>query len=180
MAEFDFVIEHHAGTANIVPDVLSRAPHTHPSTTGDNLCHPPQPVVCFLAGLLGFDIPSLELSRVTKIFSDTLRCISLACNPEATVVLLTNPKSHPATRKVTVSPPIQVPLVKELPLTFPLTTEPSSQDVTSCDPASLYPLNFSRASLAQKQRQDQWLGPLYHYLVADCADSQLAHLSKND
>ena len=109
---------------------------------------------------------------MSKIFSYTLRCISLACNPEATVALLTNPKSHPATRKVTVSPSIQTPLLKGLPHTFPLTTDPSSQDVTPCDPASLYPLNFSRASLAQKQRQDQWLGPLYHYLVADCADSE--------
>ena len=117
---------------------------------------------------------------MSEIFSDTLCCISLACNPEATVVLLTNPKSHPATQKVTVSPPIQAPLVKDLPLTFPLTTEPSSQDVAPCDPASLYPLNLSRSSLAQKQRQDQWLGSLYHYLVADCADSELAHLSKND
>ena len=115
MAEFDFVIEHRVGTANTVPDVLSRAPLTHPSTTGDNLCHPPQPVVCFLAGLLGFDIPSLEPSRGSETFSDTLCCISLACNPEATVALLTNPKPHPATRKVTVSPPIQAPLVKELP-----------------------------------------------------------------
>ena len=181
MAEFDFVIEHCAGTANIVPDVLSRAPLMHPpSTTGDNLCHPPQPVVCFLTGLLGFDILSLEPLRVFEIFSDTLHCISFACNPGATVALLTNPKSHPVTRKVTVSPPIQAPLVKELPLTFPLTTEPSSQDVTPCDPASLYPLNFSQAFLAQKQRQDQWLGPLYHYLAADCSDSELAHLSKNN
>ena len=79
------------------------------------------------------------------------------------------------------SPPVYcLPYHKEPPLTFPLTTEPSSQDVTPCDPASLYPLNFSRTSLAQKQRQDQWLSPLYHYLVADCADSELAHLSKND
>ena len=119
MAVFDFVIEHRAGTANIVPDVLCCAPLTHASTTGDNLCHPPQPVVCFLVGLLGFDTPYLEPSRVSEIFSDTLRCISLAYNPEATVALLTNPKSHPATCKVTVSPPIQAPLVKELPLTFP-------------------------------------------------------------
>ena len=48
MAEFDFVIEHHGGTASIVLDVLSRAPLMHPSTTRDNLCHPSQPVVCFL------------------------------------------------------------------------------------------------------------------------------------
>ena len=33
-AEFDFVIEHHAGTANIVPDVLSGAPLTHPPQLG--------------------------------------------------------------------------------------------------------------------------------------------------
>ena len=168
-------------TANIVPDVLNHTPlRIPPQLVIYHLCHPTQPVDCFLAGLLGFNIPSLELSCVSKFFSDTLHCISLVCNPKATVALLTNPKSHPGTRKVTLSPPIQAPSVKEPPLTFPLTTKPFSQDVTPCDPASLYPLNFSRASLAQKQRQDQWLTPLYHYLVADCADSELAHLSKND
>ena len=37
MAEFDFKIEHCAGSASVIPDVLSHAPLTHPSTTGDNL-----------------------------------------------------------------------------------------------------------------------------------------------
>ena len=37
MAEFDFKIEHCAGSANVIPDVLSCTPPTHPSTTGDDL-----------------------------------------------------------------------------------------------------------------------------------------------
>ena len=81
MAEFNFTIEHHAGSANVIPDVLSHAPLTHPSTTGDDLFLPPQPVTCFLTSLLCFDIPYLDPSRVSEIFSDTLTCLTLACKP---------------------------------------------------------------------------------------------------
>ena len=48
MAEFNFKIEHHAGSTNVVPDVLSCAPLTYLSTTGDDLFLPPQPVTCSL------------------------------------------------------------------------------------------------------------------------------------
>ena len=44
MAEFDFQIKHHAGSANVVPDVLSRAPLTHPSTFDEDLYFSPQAV----------------------------------------------------------------------------------------------------------------------------------------
>ena len=81
MAEFDFKIEHRPDSANVVPDVLSHAPLTHPSTTGDDLFLPPQPVTCFLTSLIGFDIPYLDPSRVSEIFSDAFTCLTLACNP---------------------------------------------------------------------------------------------------
>ena len=53
---------------DVVPDVLSRAPLTHSSTTGDDLFIPPQPVTCFLTSLIGFDIPYLDPSYVSEIF----------------------------------------------------------------------------------------------------------------
>ena len=96
MAEFDFKIEHHAGSANVIPDVLSHAPLTHPSTTGDDLFLLPQPVTCFLTSLIGFDIPYLDPSRVSEIFSDALTCLILACNPLPLQCLTTCPKSHPS------------------------------------------------------------------------------------
>ena len=65
MAEFDFKIEHRAGSANVIPDVLSRAPLTHPSTTGDDLFLS-QPVTCFLTSLIGFDISYLDPSHVSE------------------------------------------------------------------------------------------------------------------
>ena len=40
MAEFGFKIEHHAGSANVIPDVLSCTPLTHSFTTGDYLFLP--------------------------------------------------------------------------------------------------------------------------------------------
>ena len=82
MAEFDFQIKHRAGSANVVPDVLSRAPLTHPSTSGgEDLYFPPQAVTHFITTLIGFDIPYLEPSQVSEIFSDSLTCLTLACNP---------------------------------------------------------------------------------------------------
>ena len=81
MAEFDFQIKHPAGSASVVPDVLSQAPLTHPSTSGEDLYFPPQAVTCFITTLIGFDIPYLEPSRVSEIFSDSLTCLTLACNP---------------------------------------------------------------------------------------------------
>ena len=69
MAEFDFPIKHHAGSANVVPDVLSQAPLTHPSTSGEDLYFSPQAVTRFITTLIGFDIPYLEPSRVSKIFN---------------------------------------------------------------------------------------------------------------
>ena len=76
MAEFDFQIKHRAGSANVVPDVLSRAPLTHPSTSGEDLYFPPRGVTCFITTLISFDIPYLEPSRVSEIFSDSLICLT--------------------------------------------------------------------------------------------------------
>ena len=82
MPEFDFQIKHLAGSANVVPDVLSRAPLTHPSTSGgEDLYFPPQAVTHFITTLIGFDIPYLEPSQVSEIFSDSLTCLTLAYNP---------------------------------------------------------------------------------------------------
>ena len=96
MAEFDFQIKHSAGSANVVPDVLSRAPLTHPSTSGEDLYFPPQAVTCFITTLIGFDIPYLEPSRVSEIFSDSLTCLTLACNPTPLLSLATCLKPYPS------------------------------------------------------------------------------------
>ena len=94
--EFDFTIKHHTGSANVVPDVLSRAPFSHPSTGGDHLYLPPKPVICFITSLIGFGISYLEPSCVAEIFSDTLTCLTLACNPVPLHTFATHPKSSPS------------------------------------------------------------------------------------
>ena len=48
VAEFDFTIEHRAGSVHVVPDTLSRAPLPPPSTAGDYLIIPPVAVCLFL------------------------------------------------------------------------------------------------------------------------------------
>ena len=125
MAGFDFKNEHHAGSANVIPDVLSCAPLTHLSTTGDDLLLPPQPVTCFLTSLLGFDIPYLDPSRVSEIFSDALTCLTLACNPLSLQYLTTCPKSHPSRSLSKPSPPPAPPLDKD-----PLSPQVSQQNPT--------------------------------------------------
>ena len=105
MAKFDFQIKHHAGSACVVPDVLSRAPLTHPSTSGEDLYFPPQAVTCFITTLIGFDIPYLEPSWVSEIFSDIASFIS----PLLVTLLPFFPWQH----------------VRNLiPLSFPLVTPP--------------------------------------------------------
>ena len=178
MAEFDFTIKHRAGSANVVPDVLSRAPFNHPSTAGDDFYLPPKPVTCFITSLIGFDIPYLEPSRVAEIFSDTLTCLTLACNPVPLHSFSTHPKSNPAKSPIGASslppPPSQTePSVPPPAIPIPL-------QVTPGDTQSQYPLNFSRASLATKQCQDKWLGPLYRYLGSGCDVTELFDLSKSD
>ena len=175
MAEFDFKIEHRAGSVNVIPDVLSCTPLTHPSTTGDDLS-----VTCFLTSLIGFDIPCLDPSRVLEIFSDALTCLTLACNPLPLQFLTTCPKSHPSRSQSKPSLPPAPPLDKDSLITPSLPEEPNPQAPNCTDPQALYPLNFSRLSFAKKQRQDKWLGPLYHYLVSGCDDSELANLVKSD
>ena len=93
MAEFDF---QRAGSANVVPDVLSWAPLTHLSTSGEDLYFPPQAVTCFITTLIGFDIPYLEPSRVSEIFSDSLTCLTLACNPTLLLSLAACLKLYPS------------------------------------------------------------------------------------
>ena len=180
MAENDFKIEHRAVSANVVPDVLSCTSLTHPSTTGDDLFLPPQPVTCFLTSLIGFDIPYLGPSCVSEIFSDSLTCLTLACNPLSLQCLTTCPKSHPS-RSQSKPFPLPTPPLDKSPLITPsLKAEPNLQAPNCADPQDLYLLNFSRLSFANKQRQDKCLGPLYHYLVSDCDDSELANLTKSD
>ena len=181
MAEFDFNIAHRAGSANVIPDVLSRAPLTHPSTTGDDLFFPPpKPVTCFLTFFIGFDIPYLDPSRVSEIFIDALTCLTLVCNPLPLQCLTACSKSHPLRSQSMLSSPLAPPLDKDPLVTPSLPAEPSPQAPNCMDPQALYPLNFSRLSFANKQRQDKCLGPLYHYLVSGCDDSELASLTKSD
>ena len=151
MAEFDFKIEHRAGSANVILDVLSHAPLTHPSTTGDDLFLPPQPVTCFLTSLIGFDIPYLDPSHVSEIFSDVLTCLTFACNPLPLQCLKTCPKSHPSRSQSEPSPPPARPLDKDPLITPSLPAEPNPQAPNCADPQALYPLNFSRLSFANKQ-----------------------------
>ena len=96
MAEFDYTIKHRAGSANVVPDVLSHTPLSHPSTASDDLYLPPKLVTCFITSLIGFEFPYLELSHAAENFSDTLTCLTLACNPVSLHYLATCPKSHPS------------------------------------------------------------------------------------
>ena len=112
MAEFDFTIKHRAGSANVVPDVLSHAPLSHPSTADVDLYLPPKPVTCFITSLIGFDIPYLEPSRVAEIFSDILTCLTITCNP----TLLPYTPFPPITNPIPLSLPLVLPLCLLLPL----------------------------------------------------------------
>ena len=105
MAEFDFKFEHRVGSVNVIPDVLSCTPLTHPSATVDDLFLPPQPVTCSLTSLIGFDIPYLDPSHVSEIFSNALTCLMLACNPLPLQCLTTCPKSHPSRSQSKPFPP---------------------------------------------------------------------------
>ena len=151
MAEFDFKIEIRAGSPNVILDVLSRAPLTHPSTTGDDLFLPPQLVTCFLTSLIGFDIPYLDPSHVSEIFSDVLTCLTLACNPLPLQCLTTCPKFHPSRSQSKPSPPPAPPLDKDPLITPSLPAEPNPQAPNCMDPQALYLLTFSRLSFANKQ-----------------------------
>ena len=180
MAEFDFQIKHHAGSANVVPEVLSWAPLTHPSTSGEDLCFPPQTVTCFITTLIGFDIPYLEPSQVSEIFSDSLTCLTLACNPTALLSLATCPKPYPSGFP-TGNSSLPNPTSQKDPLAHHLFPEVAPPALAKPeDPQSHYPLNFSRALLATKQQEDKWLGPLYHYLLSGGNVTELAHLTKSD
>ena len=150
MAEFNFTIEHRAGSANIILDVLSRAPLTHSSTTGDDLFLPPQPVTCFLTSLLGFDIPYLDSSRVSKIFNDTLTCLTLACNPLPFQCLATCPKSHPYSSQSKSSPPSAAPLDKDPLVTPSLPAEPTPQAPDCADSPSHVSTQFFQAFSCQQ------------------------------
>ena len=173
MAEFDFTIKHRAGSASVVPDVLSCAPLSHPSTAGDDLYLSPKPVTCFITSLIGFDIPYLEPSHVAEIFSDTLTCLTLACNPVPLHSFSTHPKSNPSKSPIGASSLPPSPSQKEPSVPNPLEVMPG-------DTQSQYPLNFSRASFAAKQRQDKWVGPLYRYLASGCDVTALTDLTKSD
>ena len=180
MAEFYFQIKHCAGSANVVPDVLSRAPLTHPSTSGEDLYFPPQAVTCFIPTLIGFDIPYLEPPQVSEIFSDSLTCLTLACNPTPLLSLATCPKPYPSGFP-TGNSSLPNPTSQKDPLAHHLSPEVAPPALAKPeDPQSHYPLNFSRALLATKQREDKWLGPLYRYLLSGGNVAELAHLTKSD
>ena len=152
MAEFDFQIKHHAGSANVVPDVLSRAPITHPSISGKYLCFPPQAVTCFITTLISFDIPYLEPSQVSEIFSDSLICVTLACNPTPLLSLAICPNPYPWVSHWSLL--LTQPYFTEGPLAHHLFPEVATPALAKPeDPQSHYPLNFSRALLATKQRE---------------------------
>ena len=180
MAEFDFQIKHRAGSANVVPDVLSQAPLTHPLTSGEDLYFPPQAVTCFITTLIGFDIPYLEPFRVSEIFSDSLTCLTFACNPTPFLSLETCPKPYPSGFPTGLSS-LPNPTSQKDPLAHHLFPEVAPPALAKPeDPQSHYPLNFSRALLATKQREDKWLGPLYRYLLSGGNITELAHLTKSD
>ena len=94
--------------------------------------------------------------------------------------LTTCPKSHPSSSQSKSSPPSAAPLDKYPLVTPSLPAEPTPQAPDCADSQAMYSLNSSRLSLSNKQRQDKWLGPLYHYLVSGCDDSELNHLAKSD
>ena len=180
MAKFDFQIKHRAGSANVVPDVPSRAPLTHPSASGEDLYFPPQAVTCFITTLIGFDIPYLEPSQVSEIFSDSLTCLTLACNPTPLLSLATclkpYPSGFPTGHSSLLNPtPQKDPLAHHL---FPEVAPPVLAKPE--DPQSHYPLNSSRALLATKQWEGKWLGPLYRYLLSGGNVTELAHLTKSN
>ena len=110
MAEFDFTIKHHAGSANVVPDVLSRASLSHPSTAGDDLYLPPKPVTCFITSLIGFDIPYLSPLVLLK-FSVILLLVS----PVLATLFPCTP-FPPIPNPIPLSVPLVLPLCLLLPL----------------------------------------------------------------
>ena len=67
-----------------------------PQTSGEDLYFSLQAVTCFITTLIGFDIPYLEPSRVSKIFSGSLTCLTLACNPAPLLSLATCLKPNPS------------------------------------------------------------------------------------
>ena len=177
--EFDFTIKHHAGSANVVLDVLSRAPLNHPSTAGDDLYLPPKPLTCFITSLIGFDIPYLEPSHVAEIFSDTLICFTIASIPVPLHSFSTHPKSNPSKSPIGASSLPPSPSQKE-PSVPPSPAVPTPLEVMPDDTQSQYLLNFSRASFAAKQHQDKWFCPLYRYLASGCDVTALTDLTKSD
>ena len=161
-----------------------QAPLTHPSTSGEDLYVPSQAVTCFITTLIGFDIPYLEPSRVSEIFSDSLTCLTLACNPTPFLSLATCPKPYPSgfpTGHSSLPNPTSVPTSRKDPLAHHLFPEVAPPALAKPeDPQSHYPLNFSRALLATKQQEDKWLGLLYRYLLSGGNVTELAHVTKPD
>ena len=99
--------------------------------------------------MLGYDIPSHQLSFVNQVFSYPLDCLSLACTPGRPVTLVP-------------SPPTDLP--SKLTISQPPTSSVAKGTSTKNVPSQ--PLNISRASLAKHQRADKWLGPLYQFLFS--------------
>ena len=171
MAEFDFTLEHRPGKEHVVPDTLSRAPLLEPSTTGDNLVVFPAPVAAFFVTTLGYDIPFLNSSLISEVFNDTFQCITLSC-PLPNFIATTHSKS-----KLKPSNPPSDGL--------PLTPPPSQVDnpplVTpkwSASLETLHPLSISRTNFAQRQRDDPWLWPLFHYLLSNQDSATLTKFPK--
>ena len=117
-------------------------------------------MAAFFAITLGYDIPFLNPSQVSELFSDALQCVALSCSSH-NLIATTRSKSK------TVPPE---PIPGDLPLTPPPSQMDPPTDVGSQWPDdldTLHPLSFSRIKFAQTQRQDPWLGPLFQYFASE-------------
>ena len=161
MAEFDFIIDHHAGKDNVVPDALSRA--QLPCTLAANISDILPPDVCdFLRTVPCFHIPNHSATSGYDYSNFSLSCLSLACsadfptNSPQALLHSTAKKKLIAMPAVMPDPPtaVQSKDIHVLRQNLPQTRH------WSTDLETLHPLNVDRVQFAQKQRADPWLGPL--------------------
>ena len=170
MAEFDFTIEHRAGSVHVVPDTFSRAPLPPPSTVDDYLIIPPVAVCSFLITALGYDIPGHTPQLISQVFDKTLHCLALSCDISPPSIIPPSPQVSPfkddAPKHVSF-PPVKVP-------------DPPGSALWPDDLSSLHPLNITHFKFAKLQQDDNWLGPLIQYLISNNDYSVLGDLCKKD
>ena len=170
MAEFDFTIEHRAGSVHVVPDTLSRAPLPPPSTVDDYLIIPPVAVCSFLITALGYDIQGHTPQLISQVFDKALHCLALSCDISPPSIIPLSPQVSPvkddAPKHVSL-PPVKVP------------DHPGSA-LWPDDLSSLHPLNITRFIFAKLQQDDKWLGSLIQYLISNNDISVLGDLCKKD